>query len=609
MRTTINKESAGRPSSAPRDSGRRRLSAVSSASRRAAGRPAKIQPHAYRAPAAPRTEDEKLRFVPLGGLEEVGRNMMFFEYKDEIVIIDMGLQFPEEETPGIDYIIPNISYLKGKKEKIKGVILTHAHLDHVGAVPYIIEDLGNPLIYTTAMTKGIIEKRQEEFPNAPRLKVEVVKNRDKAKISKYFEAEFFGVSHTVPDTTGVVLKTPVGNIVHFADFRIEYDEHDRPQGLDEFERIGKMGIHALLIDSTNAEEPGRSLSEKVVERNLEIIFRKCGGRIIIGIFASLVTRIAEIFKIAEKLDRKIAISGRSMKDNIQIAQNLGYIRPKKDMVLPLEEIGKYRDDKVMILSTGAQGEPNASLMKIVNGEHKQLQIKPSDTVIFSSSIIPGNERSVQVLKDNLTRQGAFIYHSKMVDIHASGHAPQDDLKLVMKLIKPKFLIPIHGYYFMRATNARLGSEVGIRKENAVMMDNGQIAEITPDKIEIAKETLPAFYVMVDGLGVGDVGEVVLRDRRVLAQEGMIVIIATLDRHNGRLLKNPDIISRGFIYLKENLELLEDIRRRIRGIVGRIPGQQTIDADYLKLLIRDQVGQFVFSKTKRRPMILPVVIEV
>ncbi len=621
MRASINKETAGRPSSAPRTSGRGRLSAATSrlpdrqarrtatGPARPAGSPAKIQPHAYRAAATTRTEDDKLRFVPLGGLEEVGRNMMFFEYKDEIVIIDMGLQFPEEETPGIDYIIPNITYLKSKKEKIKGVILTHAHLDHVGAVPYIIEDLGNPVIYTTAMTKGIIEKRQEEFPNAPRLKVEVVKNLDKVKMSKYFEAEFFGVSHTVPDTTGVVLKTPVGNIVHFADFRIEYDEHDRPAGLEEFERIGKMGIHALLIDSTNAEEPGRSLSEKVVERNLETIFRKCGGRIIIGIFASLVTRIAEIFKIAEKLDRKIAVSGRSMKDNIQIAQNLGYIRPKKDMVLPLEEIGKYRDDKVMILSTGAQGEPNASLMKIVNGEHKQLRIKPSDTVIFSSSIIPGNERSVQVLKDNLTRQGAFIYHSKMVDIHASGHAPQDDLKLVMKLIKPKFLIPIHGYYFMRATNSRLGLEVGIKKENAVLMDNGQIAEITADKIEIAKETLPAFYVMVDGLGVGDVGEVVLRDRRVLAQEGMVVIIVTLDRHNGRLLKNPDIISRGFIYLKENLELLEDIRRRIRGILGRIPNQQTIDGDYLKLLIRDQVGQFVFSKTKRRPMILPVVIEV
>ncbi|MBI5147897.1 MAG: ribonuclease J, partial [Parcubacteria group bacterium] len=536
------KEAARKPASPAGGSSRTarfgRSSRPSSAATpgRTAGRQTKIQPHAFRATTVTRAEDEKLRFVPLGGLEEVGRNMMFFEYKDEIVIIDMGLQFPEEETPGIDYIIPNITYLKSKKEKIKGVILTHAHLDHVGAVPYIIEDLGNPVIYTTAMTRGIIEKRQEEFPNAPRLKVEIVKNRDKVKISKYFEAEFFGVSHTVPDTTGVVLKTPVGNIVHFADFRIEYDEHDHPQGLEEFERIGKMGIHTLLIDSTHAEEPGRSLSEKVVERNLEIIFRKCNGRIIIGIFASLVTRIAEIFKIAEKLDRKIAVSGRSMKDNIQIAQNLGYIRPKKEMVFPLEEIGKYRDDKVMVLSTGAQGEPNASLMKIVNGEHKHLQIKPSDTVIFSSSIIPGNERSVQVLKDNLTRQGAFIYHSKMVDIHASGHAPQDDLKLVMKLIKPKFLIPIHGYYFMRATNARLGLEVGIKKENTVLMDNGQMAEVTADKIEIAKETLPAFYVMVDGLGVGDVGEVVLRDRRVLAQEGMIVIIATLDRHNGRLLK-------------------------------------------------------------------------
>lgn len=554
-------------------------------------------------------EGPPLRFVPLGGLEEVGRNMMFFEYKNEIVVIDAGLQFPEEETPGVDYIIPNVSYLEKKKANVQAVILTHAHYDHIGAIPHIIEKIGNPPIYATALTKAIVEKRQDDFPNSPSLQFEVIKNGDRVKISNYFEAEFFGVAHNIPETTGVVLKTPIGNVVHFADFKIDYDNQDRPQGLEEFERIGKMGIHSFMIDSTNAEEEGHSLSERVVEKNLEEIFSRAKGRIIVATFASLLTRIAEIIKIAEKLGRLVALSGYSMKSNIQIAQNLGFIKAKQGTIIPLEEIHKIKDEKLLILSTGAQGEPNASLMKIINGEHRQIKIKPGDTVIFSSSIIPGNERSVQVLKDNLSRQGAIIYHSKIVDIHSSGHAPKDDLKLVMKLIKPKFLVPIHGYYYMRAVNANTAKEAGIRKENVILMDNGQVAELTRETFKVTKETVPAFYVMVDGLGVGDVEEVVLRDRRALAAEGMVVIVLTIDRDKGQLLKSPDIISRGFIYLKENQELLDEIRKRLRGLISRLPNYQPIEADYLKTLVRDQIGQFLYNKTHRRPMILPVVIEI
>lgn len=561
-------------------------------------------------PQSKRNSDA-LRLIPLGGLEEVGRNMSFLEYKDEIVIIDMGLQFPEEETPGIDFIIPNVAYLEPKKKNIKGIVLTHAHYDHIGAIPYLSGKLGNPMIYTTALTKAIIEKRQSEFPNAPKLQIEPVKNRDIVKLSKYFELEFFGVAHTIPDTMGVVVKTPAGNIVHFADFRIEYDSKGNPneQDLQDYERIGKLGVHTLMIDSTNAEEPGHSVSEKTVEKNLEELFEKADGRIIIAIFASLLTRIAAIIKIAEKLGRVVAISGRSMKDNIQIAQNLGYIKVRKGLIVPIEEIHKYRDNKVMVLSTGAQGEPNASLMRIVAGEHRNVVIKPGDAVIFSSSVIPGNERGVQGLKDNLTRQGALVYTSKVIDIHASGHAPQDDLKLVMKLIKPKFVMPVHGYYFMRAVNAQLAREIGIPKENVILIDNGQVVEITKDGAKVTDEQVPAFYVLVDGLGVGDVGEVVLRDRKMLSQEGMIVVIVTMERIGGKILKNPDIISRGFIYLRENQEILEEIRRRIRGMVGRIPSHQTIDPDYLKALIRDQIGEFLYNKTRRRPMILPVVIEI
>ncbi|MEK7193987.1 MAG: ribonuclease J [Patescibacteria group bacterium] len=555
------------------------------------------------------TKDELVRFVALGGLEEVGRNMMFFEYKDEIIVIDMGLQFPEEDTPGIDYIIPNVNCLESKKQNIKAVILTHAHYDHIGAIPYLIEKLGNPPIYTTALTKEIIVKRQGEFVNAPKLNVEIVKNRDKVKLSRYFEAEFFGVSHTIPDTTGVILRTPVGNMVHFAEMKFDYDRSGKPQGLDEFERIGKMGIHTLFLDSTNAEEPGYSISERVVEKNLEDLIKKAEGRIIIGIFASLLTRMAEIIKIAEKYDRKIALSGLSMKTNVQIAQNLGYIKIKKGVIISLEEIHKYPDEKILVLSTGAQGEPNASLVRIANGENRHIAIKPGDAVIFSSSVIPGNERAVQTLKDNLARQGAKVHHSKLVDLHSSGHAPQEELKVIMKLVKPKFLLPIHGHYFMRALNAELAQEVGIDKKNIFLIDNGQVVEIYKDRVKMTEHTVPAYYVMVDGLGVGDVGEVVIRDRRVLAQEGMVVVIATLDRHSGRFLKNPDIISRGFIYLRENKELVEEVRKKIKGLISRIPRHQTVEPDYVKSLMRDQVGRFLYNKTKRRPMILPVIIEV
>ncbi|OGM90660.1 hypothetical protein A3A20_00805 [Candidatus Wolfebacteria bacterium RIFCSPLOWO2_01_FULL_45_19] len=550
-----------------------------------------------------------LRFVPLGGLEEIGRNMMFFEYKNEIVIIDMGIQFPEEETPGIDFIIPNITCLEPRRQNIRAVILTHGHYDHIGAIPYLIEKLGNPPIYTLPLTKAIIEKRQEEFRNAPKLKTHTVNYGDRVSLGRYFEVEFFGVNHTIPDTTGVVLKTPVGNMVHFADFRLDYTVDGKPLELEEFIRVGKMGVHTFCADSTNADEPGASLSEKIVEKNLEELFKNAEGRIIVASFASLLTRIYEIMKIADKLGRKVVLNGRSMKDNVQIAQNLGYIKIKKGLVIPVEEMHKYKDDKIFIMTTGAQGEPQAGLMRIVSGEHKHIRLKESDTVIFSASVIPGNERDIQNLKDNLARQGAIVYTSQHIDIHASGHAPKEDLKTVMKLLKPKFLVPVHGHYFKRQANGINGREVGIPKENIKLMDNGQIALLSKDKFEISKESVPAFYVMVDGLGVGDVEEVVLRDRRMLAQEGMLVVIITLDRRESRLLKNPDIISRGFIYLRENKETLDEIRKRVRGILGQMPTHQRFNADYLKSLLRDQLGQFIYNKTRRRPVIIPVVIEV
>ncbi len=555
------------------------------------------------------TPEDTLRLVPLGGLEEIGRNMTFLEYRDEIIVIDMGLQFPEEETPGIDYIIPNVSYLEPRKENVKAVVLTHGHYDHIGAIPYLIGKIGNPTIYTAKLTKAIIEKRQEEFVNAPKLHTVPVAPGDKTKVGKYFELEFFSIEHTIPDSIGVIIKTPVGNIVHFGDFRIDYTEDGKPLNLEEIERIGRMGVHTFMCDSTNAEEPGHTLSERTVERNLEELFKTAKGRIIVTTFSSMLTRIGEMIKIAEKLGKKVAVNGRSMKDNVQISQNLGYMKIKKGTLIATEEVSKHKDDKILIITTGAQGESNAGLMKIVNGEHKHIRIKSNDTLVFSSSVIPGNERSVQNLKDNISRQGATIYTSKLIDIHASGHAPSDDLTLAVKLLKPKYFVPVHGYYYMRAVNGENAVRGGVLHENIRLMDNGQVGFLTKDGFVIEEETVPAYYVMVDGLGVDDVNEVVLRDRLMLAQEGMVVMIVTLDRKSGRLIKNPDIVSRGFIYLRNNQKLLDDIRQKVKSIVTRIPRHQPIDPDYLKAVFRDQIGQLVYSKTFRRPIVLPVVIEI
>lgn len=556
------------------------------------------------------SDKETLRFVALGGLEEIGRNMMFFEYENEIIIIDAGIQFPEEETPGIDYIIPNTSYLESKKENIRALIITHGHYDHIGAIPYILDKLGNPPIYTTRLTKEIVLKRQEEFPKSPKPIFKIVTGGETHQLSKNFAVTFFDVVHNIPDGVGMILRTPIGNIVHPGEFKFDYEHDGKPRGLDVWKKVGGEKIHTLMLDSTGAEVPGYALSERIVEQELEKIFKEAKGRILVGTFASLLDRVSEIIKIAGKNGRRVAISGLSMKNNVNIAHRLGYVKYDRGAIIQLDDIHKYKDEKLLLLCTGAQGEPKGSFMRIANGEHKQIKIRSGDTVVLSSSIVPGNERSVQNLKDNLARQGAIIYHYKMLDIHSSGHAPQEELKTVMRLIKPKFFVPIHGYYFMRLRNAKLAEEaLGLKPEQTILTDNGVVVELKKDSARITDEDVPAYYVMVDGLGVGDVGEVVLRDRRTLAQEGMLVIITTLSKQTGRILKNPDIISRGFIYLKENQELLDEVRRKIRGIVSRMPGNQTLDADYIKTLIRDQIGQFLYNKTKRRPMVLPVIIEI
>jgi ribonuclease J len=557
-------------------------------------------------------ERDTTYWVPLGGLEEVGRNCSFFEYNDEIVILDMGIQFPEEDTPGVDWIIPNVNYLAKKKKNIKGIIITHAHYDHFGAIPYVLERLGNPVIYGTALIREILKKRLAEMPNAPKLRFEVIKNHSRVKLSEHFTVEFFGVAHTVPDTTGVVFETPAGKMVHFADFRLEYDKNGNAFNLHEYEWLGTQNVHSLLIDSTSASKDGHTVSEELVIENLERLFLEAEGRIILSTFASMIERLAEVIRVAEKVGRYVAINGRSMKDNLEIARQLGYLSYKNGALIPVEEVAKYDDKKVLIITTGAQGQENAGLMRIISGEHRHIKIKPGDTVIFSSSVIPGNERSVQAVKDNLARQGAIIHTNDDLDIHSSGHCPGPDLALVAKLCKPKFIIPVHGYVFQRASNFQNMKTVGIGKERIAMPDNGQIVKLTPDGIEVKKQFVDASYVMVDGLGVGDVEAVVLRDRKLLAQEGMIVIIATINRSTGKLIKNPDVISRGFIYLKDHGTLIDELRTKIRNVINQVNHtkmKQAAENDYIKSLVRDQIGLFLYNKTLRRPMILPVLIEV
>ena len=553
---------------------------------------------------------QSLRIIPLGGLGEVGRNMMILEYQGKIIIIDMGFRMPEEDMPGIDFIIPNISYLKGKEKSIVGLVITHGHYDHIGAIPYYIAQLGNPLIYAGNLAKAIILKRQEDFSNQPKLNIVIIKNKSRFKLGP-FQLEAFRQNHNIPDNFGLVIKTPIGNIVHTSDFKFDPSPvNEPPTDFERLKSIGRDKVLLLMSDSTNAEEPNHSLSEKTIMENLDDIFKQAKGRIITATFASLINRIQQIITLSEKHGRKIAFEGYSMKTNVEISKQLGYIKAKKGTIVKTKEILNYPESKITICGTGAQGEGRAVLMRIVNKEHALIKIQKGDTVIFSSSVIPGNERTVQVLKDQLYRQGANVFHYKMLDIHASGHANQDELREIIALLKPKFFIPIHGQVSMLVNHARLAESCKIPEKNIQVAENGQVVKLTTNQISIEKKTVPANYVMVDGLGIGDVGEIVLRDRQNLAQDGMFVIIAVVDRKTGRVRGSPDIISRGFIYLRESKDLLREVRKRTINIVNKSSGTGgAVNWIYVRDNVRNEIGDFLFKKTERRPMVLPVIIEV
>ncbi|OGY89991.1 MAG: hypothetical protein A3B30_01565 [Candidatus Komeilibacteria bacterium RIFCSPLOWO2_01_FULL_52_15] len=552
--------------------------------------------------------DGVLRVIPIGGCEEVGRNMTVIEYGSDIIIIDMGLQWPEEDMPGIDYIIPNADYLKGKEKNIRGVIITHGHYDHIGAIPHLAPKLGNPTIYGTPLTLGIIAKRQEDFKMIP-LKLQAV-DRDTVLKLGVFTVSFFGVSHNIPDSVGVIVDTPYGKVVHTGDFKLDPNySGDRPAEIDKIQKLGEQNVLALMADSTNASQPGRQLTEGEIQGNIDQILADAPGRVIIGTFASLLGRIQQIIWAGEKINKKIIIEGYSMKRNVELAQALGYMKLKRETMLDIRDIGDYPSNKIIILCTGAQGEDNAVLMRIANKEHRSLKIEKGDTVVFSSSVIPGNERSVQRLKDSLYRLGAEVIHYQMMDVHAGGHAKQEDLFDTIQMIKPRYHIPVYGNHSFLRLHAKVALRAGIPEKNIFVPDNGQIMEFSARGGRLTSQKVPSDYVFVDGLGVGDVSHVVLRDRQMMAEDGMLVVIATINGKTGKLINSPDIISRGFIYMREQKKLVEQIRAKIRGLVGDHGKRAQANDSYLKDKIRNELGQFLYHKTKRRPMILPVVIEV
>jgi len=538
--------------------------------------------------------------------------MTLFEFGKEILILDMGFKLPEEDMPGIDCVIPNIEYLKGREKNILGVLFTHGHYDHIGAVPYLIGEIWRPdlKIFASRLTRAIILKRQEDFPEQPKLKIKEVEDGSRIKLGD-FEIEFFRQNHNIPDNLGLLIKTPIGNVLHTSDFKFDKNPlNEPPTNFEKIKKMGKRGILLLISDSTGAEEKGSSLSEKEIFRNLDLIFKKTKGRIIAATFSSLLNRIQQLISLSEKYGRKVAIDGYTMVTNVKICQRLNYIKTKRGTLVNVKNISNYPDQKITLLCTGAQGEPEAVLMKIASKEYKFFKLKRGDTVIFSSSIVPGNERMVQNLKDNILRQGARVFHYKMMDIHASGHARKKELKEMIVLTEPKFFFPVHGQHSMLFSHAEIAKSLGISEKRIILAENGQVINLSKKRVFIEKESVPSNYVMVDGLGIGDVGEVVLRDRQQLAKDGMFVIVAIVDRMTGRVRNSPDIISRGFVYLRESKDLLRETRKRVIDIVNKkAGGGGAVNWIYLKGEIRNKIGEFLFQKTKRRPMILPVIIEV
>lgn len=552
-----------------------------------------------------RRDIEGIKIIPLGGLENIGMNITAFEYEDSIIVVDCGLAFPADDMLGIDLVIPDVTYLENNIEKVKGFVITHGHEDHIGALPYILKKVNVP-IYATKLTMGIIEHKLKEHNLVKSTRRKVIKHGQSINLGG-FRIEFIKTNHSIADATALAIYTPEGVIVHTGDFKIDYTPvFGESIDLQRFAELGKKGVLAVMMDSTNAERPGFTNSERKVGHSIDRIFDEHRtGRIIVATFASNVDRVQQIINSACKYGRKVIVEGRSMVNTISIATELGYIQIPENTLIDIDQIRNYTDDQLVLITTGSQGETMAALSRMANGTHRRVSVKSGDTIVFSSSPIPGNEKAVSNIINELFRKGAQVIFQ---DTHVSGHACAEEIKLIYALTHPKFAIPVHGEYRHLKAHAQLAENMGIPKENILLLSSGDVLEIKDEEANVIGK-VPHGGIMVDGLGVGDVGNIVLRDRQMLSQNGLLVVVLTLSKYDNRLLAGPDIVSRGFVYVRESEVLMEDAHRIVEAAVQKCLDHGISDWSKIKGVIRDTLGEYVWKQTKRSPMILPIIMEV
>ena len=555
-----------------------------------------------------RFKKSKLKIIPLGGLHEIGKNITVFAYEDEMIVVDCGLSFPDDDMLGVDIVIPDIAYIVRNQEKLKGMVITHGHEDHIGGVPYFLKQVNTP-IYGTKLTLGLIKNKLEEHNLEDSTELNEVNPGETVKLGKYFKVEFIQSSHSIPDSVMFAITTPVGTVVHTGDFKVDFTPMDgKLMDFSRLAELGNKGVLALMSDSTNSERKGFTMSESTVGDVFEKLFNNCTKRIVVATFASNVHRVQQIVNCAVKYGRKIAVCGRSMVNMITTARELGYIDCPDNLFIEIDMISNYTDDKLLIITTGSQGETMSALTRMASGTHRKVKITPNDLVIISASPIPGNEKSVSKVIDSLMQIGAEVVYSALEDVHVSGHACQEEQKLILALTKPKYFIPVHGEYRHLIAHSETAKSMGIPKENIFKLENGKILEM--DRYGAAfNGQVQAGVILVDGLGVGDVGNVVLRDRQHLSQDGLIIVVLTMNGATGEIIAGPDIISRGFVYVKESENVMEEIKNVARHEVYKFEMRETKDWSTIKNALRENLKDYIFAKTKRNPMILPIVMEV
>ena len=554
-----------------------------------------------------RFKKEKLKIIPLGGLLEIGKNITVFEYENDIILVDCGLAFPEDDMLGIDLVIPDLTYLEKNKEKIRGLVITHGHEDHIGSIPYLLKQINVP-IYATKLTIGLIEHKLEEHRLLRSANLNVV-NPGQTVDFGTMKVEFIRTTHSIPDACSLAIHTPVGVVVHTGDFKIDYTPIDgEMMDFGRLAELGNRGVLALMSDSTNSERKGYTMSESTVGEVLDKLFINCTKRIVVATFSSNVHRVQQIVNSAVKYGRKVAICGRSMINTIETARKFGYIKVPDNVFIDIDMIKSYPDDRLTIITTGSQGETMSALTRMASGEHKKVQITPNDLIIISANPIPGNENAVSKVIDDLMKIGAEVVYNALEDIHVSGHACQEEQKLMISLVKPKYFIPVHGEYRQLIAHSETAKKVGVNPENIFIMTNGRILELNEYEAKLTG-TVPVGRIMVDGLGVGDVGNIVLRDRQRLSQDGLIIIVLTMDSVTGTVVAGPDVLSRGFVYVRDSENLMEEIKKLLRAKISEFEEKHITDWATIKSLLREELRDYIYKKTKRDPMILPIIMEV